>query len=52
MLTEKYVEVQRKIYVCFIDFKKAFDRVNREILITCLQVIGLNEKDRLNNNLV
>ena len=45
MLIEKYIEVQKNIYVCFIDYKKAFDRVQHERLITCLQDIGVDGKD-------
>ena len=33
------------MYVCFIDYAKAFDRVKHENLIKCLKEIGLDGKD-------
>ena len=45
MLCERYCEVSKDIYACFIDYEKAFDRVNHESMIKCLKDIGLNGKD-------
>ena len=45
MLCERYCEMSKDIYACFIDYEKAFDRVNHEIMIKCLKDIGLNGKD-------
>lgn len=45
MLCERYCEVNKDIYACFIDYEKAFDRVSHESMITCLKNIGLNGKD-------
>ena len=45
MLCEQYCEVSKDIYACFIDYEKAFDRVNHESMIKCLKDIGLNGKD-------
>jgi len=49
---EKYVEIQKSIYVCFLDYGKAFDRIHHEKLIECLEEIGLDGKDiRIVSNL-
>jgi hypothetical protein len=45
LLTEKYIEVQKNIYLCFIDYSKAFDSVQHTKLIECLQGIGVDGKD-------
>ena len=38
--------------MCFIDYEKTFDRVNREKIIKCLKEIDINGKDlRLIRNL-
>jgi hypothetical protein len=51
-IIEKYIEVQKDIYVCFIDYKKAFDSINHVTLIESLQEIGIDGKDiRLIRNL-
>ena len=36
MIVEKYIETQTDIYACFLDYSKAFDTVNHEKLIECL----------------
>ena len=33
------------MYICFIDYTKAFDRVNHTKLIECLKEIGVDDKD-------
>ena len=40
IIAEKYIDVNKDIYVCLIDYQKAFDRVNHEKLIECLRGIG------------
>ena len=45
ILAQKHIEVKREMYVCFIDYAKAFDRVKHENLIQCLKEIGLDGKD-------
>ena len=32
MLQEKYDRKQKKLYMCFVDLEKAFDRVLREVI--------------------
>ena len=41
MIVEKYIETQKDIYACFIDFSKAFDTVNHEKLIKCLKTTDM-----------
>ena len=45
MLTQKYQEVQKDIYACFIDYAKAFDLVRHSQMIEGLERIGIDGKD-------
>ena len=45
IMAQKHLEVKKEMYVCFIDYAKAFDRVKHEKLIECLKDIGLDGKD-------
>ena len=38
-------EVGKNVYVCFIDYEKAFDRVDNEKMIECLKNIGTSKRD-------
>ena len=52
MLMERAIEKQKDLYMCFVDFEKAFDRVRHELLIDRLRRIGADEADvRLLTNL-
>ena len=52
MLVERCVEVQRDIYLCFIDYSKAFDKVKHEELFNMLAALDTDGKDlRLVRNL-
>ena len=42
---EKYIETQRDIYACFIDYSKSFDTVNHEKLIECLKTTDIDRSD-------
>ena len=44
-LCERSLEVQNDVYVCFIDYTKAFDRVKHGKMIECLSEIGVDKKD-------
>ena len=44
-ILERAIEVQQDVYICFIDYTKAFDRVNYTKLIECLKEIGVDDKD-------
>ena len=39
------MEKDRKVYICFIDYKKAFDRVYHEKLIEALKDLEVDGKD-------
>ena len=52
MITERAVEVQKNVFMCFIDYEKAFDKVRHSDLIDILQNINIDGKDiRLITNL-
>ncbi|KAL1446126.1 hypothetical protein WDU94_014018 [Cyamophila willieti] len=46
MISERMMDVNKDVYVCFIDWEKAFDRVEWNILLRVLKEIELNWKDR------
>ena len=45
VLIQRARDVNCNVYACFIDFEKAFDRVNHKKLIEILQQSGLDDKD-------
>ena len=45
LICERHLEVQKDVYICFLDYEKAFDRVRHEPLIQCLREIGVDGKD-------
>ena len=52
VLTERALEVQKDVYVCFVDYEKAFDKVRHVDLFRMLKEAGLDGKDlRLLRNL-
>ncbi len=46
MLGERSLEVNKEIYVCFIDYEKAFDRVDWRKLMEILRRMGIDYRDR------
>ncbi|XP_037779362.1 uncharacterized protein LOC119575898 [Penaeus monodon] len=42
---ERAIELQKDLYVCFIDYTKAFDKVQHEELFNMLRSLNLDEKD-------
>ena len=44
-IIERTLEVNKDLYVCFIDYTKAFDRVGHEEIITILQQLNIDGKD-------
>ena len=52
MLMERAIEVNKDLYVCFVDYEKAFDRVKHVDLIRMLEELNIDGKDlRLIKNL-
>ena len=45
VLSERAIQVQTPLYLCFVDYKKAFDRVRHEEILKQLHSIGADEKD-------
>jgi len=46
VLYERNLEYNNKVYVCYVDYEKAFDRVDWTKLMTILQNIGIDWRDR------
>ena len=45
VITEKYFEMGKELYACFIDYSKAFDTVNHEQLISLLSRAEVDDDD-------
>ena len=45
MITERAVEMQKDIFICVIDYSKAFDKVRHDELFEDLRKLGLHGKD-------
>ena len=44
-INERYLEKQKDVYICFIDYEKAFYRVNHDKLMEKWKLAGLDGKD-------
>ena len=44
-IAEREIEMQRDLYVCFIDYTKAFDKIRHKNLMQILNNLGLDGKD-------
>ena len=42
---EQAIDLGKDVYICFIDYTKAFDRVKHSKIIQCLSEIGIDYKD-------
>ena len=45
LMAERAIEMQRDLYVCFVDYKKAFDRVKHKNLMGMPNDIKIDIKD-------
>ena len=45
MLMERCIEVQKELYLCFINYSKAFDKVKHEKLFEMLENLDIHGKD-------
>ena len=45
VITEKYLEMRKELYACFIDYSKAFGTVNHEQLISSLSGKKVDDND-------
>ena len=45
-ILKRYLEIQRDVYVCFIDYQKAFDRVYDDEITKCFEMIDMDSKDK------
>src|SRR6478609_6434340 len=46
MICERSLEFGNNVYICFVDFEKAFDRVNWKKMMKVLHSIGVDWRDR------
>ena len=44
-ICERATDVHNDVYICFIDYTKAFDRVKYFKMIECLSEFGIDDKD-------
>lgn len=43
-IAKKCIDKKKKLYACFVDFKAAFDKVNRQALLYKLSMLGISRK--------
>ena len=46
MLCERSIEHDNDVHICFVDFEKAFDRVNWVKMMSALKSLGIDWRDR------
>ena len=46
LLSERCIDLEQDVYVCFVDYEKAYDRVNLVKLLEVLKSIGVDWRDR------
>ena len=44
MITERAIKMQKDVYVAFIDYEKAFDRVHHEEIVKDLEALNIDGK--------
>ena len=45
MIVERSIEKQKYVYVCFIDYSKAFDTVKHKLLVDLLQSLDVDQAE-------
>ena len=45
IVIERSIEIQQDIYLCFLDFSKAFDTVNMRSLCNCFKHLNIDGRD-------
>ena len=45
-ITERAIHVNKKVFACFVDYQKAFDRINHEKLLHIMEKAGIPELER------
>ena len=45
IVCEQAIDLGKDVYICFIDYIKAFNRVEHSKIIECLSEIGIDDKD-------
>ena len=45
MISERAIEVKKDLFMCFVDYAKAFDRIRHPVLIELLMEAGLDTRD-------
>ena len=45
MLVERFIEKQKVVYFCFIDYSKAFDTVKSKLLVDLLQLFDVDKSE-------
>ena len=45
VICEKALEINQDVYICFIDYTKAFDKVKHHMMIECLTELGMPNKE-------
>ena len=46
IIMDRYIDANKEVYACFIDFEKAFDRVDWKKLLEILENLGVDSKER------
>ena len=44
---ERAIEKQKDLFICFVDFEKAFDRIQHELMMERLIALGVDMADLL-----
>ena len=52
IIMEKAIGKQKDLYICFIDYVKAFDEVKHQELIKVLEQIDIDEKHHKNSKVI